>query len=53
MLSSCLNLGQVGKRGHTKESGLDPVDKGEPLKVCKQRGDGHICVVNNSLLIVH
>lgn len=48
-----VNSGQVGKRGLTEESRLDPVAKGEPLKVWKQSGDGHICVLNNSLLIVH
>lgn len=48
-----VNSGQVGKQGCTEESGLDPVSKGEPLKICRQSGDGHICVLNNSLLIVH
>lgn len=46
-----MTLGQVGKRGCTGESGPDPTGIGEPLKVCKQNSDGHICVFNNPLLI--
>lgn len=50
MPGNSLSTEQMGKQGRTEEFGLDPIGIGELCKIFKQNGDGHICVLNNSLL---